>query len=54
MSMAIQIRQDFSLTAADQLDYNRFLAEQAHQRGLAIGLKNDLDQVASLVDLFAQ
>lgn len=42
----------FSLTAADQLDYNRFLAEQAHQRGLAIGLKNDLDQVASLVDLF--
>lgn len=40
------------LTAADQLDYNRFLATEAHRRGLAVGLKNDLDQVRALVDSF--
>ena len=40
------------LTDADQLDYNRFLATEAHRRGLGIGLKNDLDQVAALVDSF--
>jgi hypothetical protein len=39
----------FPLTAATQLDYNTFLATAAHARGLAIGLKNDLDQVKSLV-----
>jgi hypothetical protein len=38
----------FPLTAADQLTYNRMLAELAHERGLAIGLKNDLDQVDAL------
>ncbi len=36
------------LTAADQLDYDRFLATEAHARGLAVALKNDLDQVAQL------
>lgn len=36
------------LTAATQLDYNRFLAAAAHARGLAIGLKNDIDQLAEL------
>jgi hypothetical protein len=36
------------LTAGDQLDYNRFLAGEAHARGLSVGLKNDLDQVAAL------
>ena len=41
-----------SLNAANQLDYNRFLAQQAHQRNLAVGLMNDLDQAASLVDDF--
>lgn len=39
----------FPLTAADQLDFNRFLAREAHARGLSIGLKNDLDQIAELV-----
>jgi hypothetical protein len=39
----------FDLTAADQLDYNRFLATQAHIRALSIGLKNDLDQIPELV-----
>ena len=40
------------LMAADQLDYNRFLAEAAHERGLAIGLKNDLDQISNLISYF--
>ncbi|MFA6435306.1 MAG: endo alpha-1,4 polygalactosaminidase, partial [Elusimicrobiales bacterium] len=42
----------FPLTAADQLAYNRFLAVEAHNRGLSIGLKNDLDQVPQLVNDF--
>lgn len=42
----------FPLTADDQLAYNRMLADLAHDRGLSIGLKNDLDQVAELVDHF--
>lgn len=40
------------LTPDDQLAYNRWLAEQAHLRGLSIGLKNDLEQVNQLVDDF--
>jgi len=39
----------FALTAADQLDYDRFLATEAHARGLSVGLKNDLDQIPDLV-----
>jgi hypothetical protein len=39
----------FPLTGADQLDFNRFLAREAHARGLSIGLKNDLDQIPVLV-----
>ena len=42
----------FPLTADDQLDYNRFLAEEAHSRDLAIALKNDTGQVDDLVDSF--
>ncbi len=38
----------FELTQADQLDYNRFIAAQAHARGLSVGLKNDIDQLADL------
>jgi hypothetical protein len=38
----------FPLTAADQLAFNRFIAAAAHARGLSIGLKNDLDQAATL------
>jgi hypothetical protein len=38
----------FPLSADDQLRYNRFLASEAHARGLSIGLKNDFDQVAQL------
>ena len=42
----------FPLTARDQLEFNRFLAEEAHARGLSIGLKNDLEQVVSLEPWF--
>jgi len=42
----------FPLTAADQLTYNQLLADSAHARGLAVGLKNDVDQVAALVTFF--
>jgi len=42
----------FALTAADQLDYNRFLAAEAHARGLSVGLKNDLAQIDQLLDDF--
>ncbi len=42
----------FPLTGADQLAYNRWLAQAAHERNLSIGLKNDLDQIPDLVDSF--
>jgi hypothetical protein len=42
----------FPLTYADQLRYNRWLAEEAHLRGLSIGLKNDSEQVADLLNDF--
>ncbi|NXY93973.1 endo alpha-1,4 polygalactosaminidase [Streptomyces sp. BR123] len=42
----------FPLTAEDQLLYNRLIARLAHDRGLAVGLKNDLDQVPQLVGDF--
>jgi hypothetical protein len=40
------------LTASDQIDYNTFLAQSAHNRGLAVGLKNDVEQVAALEPYF--
>jgi len=42
----------FPLTYQDQINYNISLANQAHARGLSIGLKNDLDQVNDLVSYF--
>ncbi len=42
----------FPLTANDQIVYNRLLATMAHTRGLSVGLKNDVNQVASLVGDF--
>ncbi len=42
----------FNLSAADQLDFNRFIATESHARGLSVGLKNDLDQILDLVDYF--
>lgn len=40
----------FPLTGTTQLDYIRFLAAEAHARGLAIGLKSDVDQLDELVN----
>ncbi|MFD7168086.1 endo alpha-1,4 polygalactosaminidase [Streptomyces violascens] len=42
----------FPLKAADQLAYNRMLSGLAHARGLAVGLKNDLQQIPELVPAF--
>jgi hypothetical protein len=42
----------FPLTAQDQLNYNIWLANEAHTRGLSIGLKNDPDQVNKLLPYF--
>ncbi len=42
----------FPLTYQDQLNYNIWLANEAHARGLSIGLKNDDEQVADLLSYF--
>jgi len=42
----------FPLTAADQLNFNEFIAAQAHQRSLSVGLKNDVDQGKTLEPFF--
>lgn len=43
----------FPLTGADQLRFNRWVASRAHERGLGVALKNDLDQVEERLDLDA-
>jgi hypothetical protein len=45
-------RTGYRLTYNDQLNYNRSLAFAAHKLGLAISLKNDLEQIPDLVDYF--
>ena len=42
----------FPITYADQLAYARWLADEAHARGLAIGLKNAADMVADALPVF--
>ena len=42
----------FPLTAADQIAYNKGLADLAHKYGLGIALKNDPDQVTALEPFF--
>ncbi len=42
----------FKLSKDDQLEYNIFLANEAHKRGLSIGLKNDLNQAKLLEKYF--
>jgi hypothetical protein len=39
----------FLLMGIDQLIYNRTLAQEAHKRGLTIGLRDDVHQVDELV-----
>jgi hypothetical protein len=45
-------RSGFPLTAADQLRFNRRVAALAHRLGLAVGLKNDVEQAAALQPAF--
>ncbi len=42
----------FEISYEDQLAYNIWLAEEAHTRGLSIGLKNNEEQVADLLPYF--
>lgn len=42
----------FPLTYDDQIAFNIYLANQAHDRGLLIGLKNDLNQIGDLLPFF--
>ena len=42
----------FPLTYTDQLAYARWLADEAHARGLAIGLKNAPDMVIDTLKIF--
>jgi hypothetical protein len=42
----------FPLTAQDQINFNSFLADQAHARGMIVALKNSTDLVSSLVNKF--
>ncbi|STX55772.1 Uncharacterized conserved protein [Legionella beliardensis] len=42
----------FPLKSAEQAYYNASLANMAHQAGLAVGLKNDLNQVEQLLPYF--
>ena len=41
----------FSITSADEMAYIRWLAAVAHQRGLAVGLKNAVELVTQAVGL---
>ena len=40
----------FPLTYQDQLEYNKWLAREAHKRNLSIAIKNDGEQVPDLVN----
>jgi hypothetical protein len=42
----------FPISYEDQLNFNRWIATEAHARGLSIGLKNDADQVTDLLSSF--
>jgi hypothetical protein len=42
----------FPLMYDDQITFNTFLANATHERGLAIGLKNDLNQIRDLLPYF--
>ena len=42
----------FPLSAEDQLNYNRYIASEAHLRDLSVGLKNTLDLIPQLVEYF--
>jgi hypothetical protein len=45
-------RTGFPITGADQLRFNRWIADRVHARGMAVALKNDGGQVRQLVGRF--
>lgn len=45
-------RTGFPLSAKDQLRFNTWVANTVHDRGMAVGLKNDLGQVSKLLPYF--
>lgn len=45
-------RTGFPLTAQDQIQYNKWIADECHKRGLSAGLKNDVEQAGDLVRYF--
>jgi hypothetical protein len=47
-----QNRSGFPLDGADQVRYNTWVANEVHARGMAVGLKNDLGQVRTLLPYF--
>ncbi len=49
---AYQENTGFKITAYHQLKYNRWLAREAHKRGLGIALKNDGAQAKALAGVF--
>ena len=49
---AYQNDSGFPLIGQDQLTYNIFLAEEAHKRGLSVGLKNSVELVEELEPYF--
>ncbi|KKT02584.1 MAG: hypothetical protein UV80_C0002G0051 [Candidatus Peregrinibacteria bacterium GW2011_GWF2_43_17] len=42
----------FDLTYDDQVVYSKWIAEEAHERNLSVGLKNALDQIDDVIDYF--
>ncbi|MFG3439358.1 endo alpha-1,4 polygalactosaminidase [Nonomuraea sp. NPDC047897] len=42
----------FPLTGAHQLAYNVWLANEAHERGMSIALKNDVEQIPQLLPYY--
>lgn len=47
-----QAKSGFKITRADAIRYLRFLAREAHKRGLAIGLKNAPELADAVIDRF--
>jgi hypothetical protein len=45
-------RTGFHITRADQLRFNRWVARQVHDRGMAVALKNDGRQARALIHTF--
>ncbi|KIZ02558.1 hypothetical protein MNEG_5399 [Monoraphidium neglectum] len=43
-------RNGLDFSEADQIVYNRWLADAAHNLGLGVGLQNDVDHISQLVD----